>query len=83
MNENFVTPEQQEFQDWLLHPVTKIFLQWARNRREVLKEEWAMAAFTGRETNESLARNYAAQGAVSVYKEVSEVSYEDIYEDSE
>lgn len=42
-----------------------------------------MAAFTGRETNESLARNYAAQGAVSVYKEVSEVSYEDIYEDSE
>lgn len=76
-------PEQELFQQWLEHPVTQHLRQWARSRREALKEDWATGAFTGVFDMEMAMKNAGATGACSAYLEIEEMEFDLIYGDKD
>ncbi len=80
-----VMQEQDEelFRQWREHPVTIRLLQWAERRREALKEGWANGEFTAAFDIEMMAKNAAATGAVSIYKELIDISSEDLFGDGD
>ena len=79
MNQPPLTPEAEEFQAWLSHPVTKLFRQWVKGDIERLKDAWANGAFTGAFSTEMMVKNAAATGAVSALKSILELSVDDLY----
>lgn len=58
-------------------------MTWVEGRRERLKESWANAAFVSSHDAADMYQNAGAISACSVYKEVREVSAEDIFGDSD
>lgn len=75
-----VTEAEERFKAWLEHPVTKDFRQLLRNRRQSLMERFASGNFAASLDAEFIARHAAAQGACSIYKELSELTYQELSE---
>lgn len=38
--------QEEEFEAWLAHPVSRILLEAAERRKEAFKEQWAAGVFT-------------------------------------
>ena len=68
---------------WLADPVTVALREWARGRRESLREQWESAGFQGQQHFETAIRNSAAIGACSVYKEIEDLDREVIFGEQE
>ncbi len=66
---------EEEWKEWLLHPVTKHLRKWAFEKQEELKSRWADGEFTDAMQSAMAVRNAGATGACSVYKEVEEMDY--------
>lgn len=56
---------QEEFQEWLLHPVTRAFRAKMMESRERLKESWAQGAFRGDHALEA-----RVQGQCEILKQI-------------
>ena len=73
-----MTVTLQEWEEWVLLPVTKEFFDYLTRNRERLKEEWASSIYTGPDETETLQRNAAAIGQVNLLKELLDMSYEEL-----
>lgn len=76
MNERW--PTEQEFQEWLLHPVSKVVRAAAAQRYEAEKERWALGALQ-EDTPEKVAMaNARALGNVQVLAWFKDMDYDDL-----
>lgn len=74
-------PSNEDFQLWLLHPVTILQRDWAHRKREALKETWADGNFSAAFTVEMAVKNAGATGACSILKEVIAPNYQDMIDE--
>lgn len=74
-------PSSEDFQLWLLSPVTQLQREWARRKREVLKELWADGNYSAAFTVEMAVKNAGATGACSILKEVIDPNYQDMIDE--
>lgn len=70
---------EELFQAWKDHPVTKDLIRWASSKREALKEAWAQGELTAAFDIEMMAKNAGATGAASILKQVIDLNYDDFY----
>ena len=80
-SQEHLTPEQESFQAWKQHPVTKLLFQWLESQREEFKESWASAVFVNSHDVADVYQNAGAIAACSVIKQVLDVGVEDLFGD--
>ena len=73
-----MTPERENFQEWLLHPVTKSLRDWAKRERGELMEQWANGMFSAAFDVEMAVKNAGATGACSIYQQIIDLDYQQI-----
>jgi hypothetical protein len=66
------------FLGWLEHPVTKDLRRFLKVKRVGLLELWASGAFAASFEAEYIARHSLASGTASAYKEILELTYEEL-----
>jgi len=66
----------QQWEMWLSDPVTKQMQEWAKERREELKENWELAQ--ARPTQEQVLEDTFSRGAMSVLRELENPTPETI-----
>lgn len=69
-----------EWQEWLQVPQTSEFFTYLKNKREVIKEEWAQALYVGDVDYETIQRNAAAIGQVTLLTDLLRLEYEELEE---
>lgn len=70
----------EEWKEWRENPRTKEFFDTLDRLRDNIKEEWANSIYTGPVGEETIQRNAAALGQVSLLRELREMSFEDFEE---
>lgn len=75
------TPEQWEL--WLLDPVTQWVRRWAHDKRNERRDMWEGGHFKSIDHFESAIKDSAAQGACSVYWEIEALEYESMIGDQD
>lgn len=70
----------EEWKEWRLNPSTLEFFKFLDNLQDKIKDEWANSIYTGPEGDETLQRNAAALGQVSLLREIREMTFEDLEE---
>lgn len=68
----------QEFKEWLDHPVTRAVKEYLASRRNTLMESWANGEFSAAFSVEMAVKNAGATGACSVYSELAELDFEQL-----
>jgi hypothetical protein len=64
---------EQEFQEWIVNPVTKAFFKALHNDREFMKEELCRGSIPREEQDE-------VRGRCNAILQINNVSYEDLVE---
>ena len=75
------SPQEQEFKDWLLHPVTKRLFQAARERRDSIKEEWASGRLTDPTFDGMLQLNARGIARCQEMEWLLEIEFTDLFEE--
>ena len=75
------TVTEQEFKEWLEHPVTKALRQMAEANREAFKETWATGGFTATEGYVKAVEEARVLGMIQVLDSLIKIEYEDILGD--
>jgi hypothetical protein len=75
MNQLQASPEEQDFIDWLDHPVTLKFMAFLARRKEDLKEQWASGAFTHVERYAAAIANAKAIGQCEEISRILELEH--------
>lgn len=70
--------EEQDFIDWLDHPVTQKFMTFLAQRKEDLKEQWASGAFTHVERYATAIANAKAIGRCEELSRILELEHTDL-----
>lgn len=71
-------PSKEEWDLWRLHPVTKTFLALLAQRREDLKDQWAVGAFTDQGQFGTAILNARAIGGCTVLGDILNFDYEQL-----
>lgn len=71
---------QEQYQAWRDQEMTKIFLRWVMQSREVLKEQWANGSFSAAFDTEMIVKNSGATGACSAYQEILDFDFDQLKE---
>jgi len=75
-------PSEEQFTAWLQDPCTQMLREYARRKREELKEMWAGGDFSDPTSATSMAiKNAGATGACSAYQEVIEPVFQSIFDE--
>lgn len=69
---------QQEWAEWKLHPVTKVYLRYLKDNREHFKEIWAAGNLTSPSLEASAQKNIEAISKCQVLQDLAELDYESI-----
>lgn len=77
------TPQEEEFAEWLLHPVTKRLRAQALREYEALKDDWAEGKFSS--DNQFLMAQYSANaiGKCEVLYKIADLKFEDTENEDE
>lgn len=73
-----LSPDEQDFLDWLDHPVTLRFMAFLAQRKEDLKEQWASGAFTHVERYAAAISNAKAIGQCEELSRILELEHGDL-----
>lgn len=71
--------DQHDFNEWLLHPLTKRLFAAAGRRKELLKEQWASGAFTDLSEYGTTILNAKAIGSVEILDWLVGVEVQDLF----
>ena len=69
---------EEQWQAWLLDPVTQWLRDWARQERYERRDMWEGAHFESPVAHEVCMRNSAAIGACSVFRTIEGLNYQDM-----
>ena len=75
-----VSPKEEEYRDWLSHPVTQEFRELLRNWREDLKAQWEQGNFVGTSWEVTALANAEALGQVNMLKKLLELDAQQLEE---
>lgn len=76
-------PTEEDFQAWLRHPVTEFLREWARVKREDLRDTWEDGNFSASFDTEFIVKNAGATGACSILKLVQDPDYQAMIDEVE
>ncbi len=84
MSENDLPKTEQEelFQAWLSHPVTKELYQHLDRMRKELQEAWCSRSFVNEEKHLADSANGHAIGLCEAYQRILDVTANDLYGES-
>lgn len=71
--------EQHDFNEWMLHPVTKRLLSAVSRQQERLKESWASGAYTDLSQFGTAILNAKAIGKYEAFSWVVELEVQDLF----
>lgn len=71
---------EEEFRDWLVHPVTVLFFAWCNSSREELKEAWASGVFKDSSGFVSAQANADAMARCDVLGRITNITHEEVTE---
>jgi hypothetical protein len=72
---------EEEFQEWLQHPVTEALRAWARREKESFKEQWASGAFTDQGQFATAILNAKAIGNCEALERVANIEFDQLKEE--
>jgi hypothetical protein len=72
---------KNEFEEWLLHPVTQDFKKLLKYKREDIKERWANGNFTAESADGTKQLNAEALGWVWMLEQVLALDYEGLVQE--
>ncbi len=73
---------EEEFKEWLTHPVTKEVMALLEARREELRRQWEGGSFTDYSQDTTVLVNVGNLGTCKGYAFVMELTYEDLETDN-
>jgi hypothetical protein len=73
---------EDDFQEWLLHPVTVEFRKAIVNRREELKEDLSEGTFTTETVDGTAQQTAKAIGQIQILKDILDATYQSVTEDA-
>lgn len=73
---------QEEWEAWLVLPASMALREWAKERREGIRDRWEFGSLTGENEFQHGANQLAAIGACSVLRDIEALEYDDIFGDS-
>lgn len=73
---------EDDFKEWLLHPVTVEFRKAMVNRREELKEDLSEGVFTTETVDGTAQQTAKAIGQIQILKDLLETTYQGVTEDA-
>ena len=68
-------PTEQEFKEWMEHPVSVAVRRMLRLWRQDLLEQWAAGQFQAPSPQETAVANAQAIGIVRTYEQIEELDY--------
>lgn len=71
-------PSEEEFQNWLLQPETRVFWDLLRRWKENLQDQWARGVFQEDSVEETAMANANALGELNLLNQLLELSYENL-----
>ena len=71
---------QEQYDNWLAHPVTVLLNQYLRRQRELLKEQWANAGFTADTSEKTALLTANAVGQCEVLQTILELQPDQLLE---
>jgi hypothetical protein len=69
---------EEEFKEWLIHPVTKALMQCLGKKREELRQDWEGGAFTDYEKDTTVLVNVGNLGTCKGYAFAMDLTYEQL-----
>jgi hypothetical protein len=69
---------EEEFNGWLLHPVTKALNEYLRAQIEREKDVWASKLFEDSDVYKAAKQNAAALGRVDAYAEILHLNFSEM-----
>ena len=69
-------PTEEEYLDWLSHPVTKAFRRLLEEGAKGLMEQWAEGSLQSSDPHETQAASLQALGQLKIYRQLKELDYE-------
>lgn len=72
-------PDENEFLDWLSHPVTRQYQAFLKKWQESLKDQWGGGAFQGTSPMVTFSANAQALGQFAILGQLQEVDYEKFF----
>ena len=77
------SPQEAEFNEWKLHPVTQRLMRHMEIYLEFLKEQWASGKFTAQRGFEQEQLNAQAIGKCEMLTRLLNVEFTDLFEEFE
>lgn len=71
-------PEENEFNEWLQHPVTQYVRALLDQKRDTLRKQWEGGSFTDYTKEATVLVNVANMGTCRGYAYVAELDYTDL-----
>lgn len=75
--------KQDEWDAWKDDPVTQTVMNWLAAKQKELATRWSEGGFTGPSWDQTMIQNVAATGACSAFKEVRELTFDQLIGDME
>jgi hypothetical protein len=69
---------KEEFDDWKLHPTTKVVLGVLQAKREDLRQAWEGGSFTDYEKDGTILINVGNLGTCKGYAFITDLTYEQL-----
>jgi len=73
-------PNRDEFQEWLLHPVTRAFREYLDKQRRALMEKWASGDIAQKAKHEHILMDASAISACQTMQGLRDLSYDNLIE---
>ena len=74
---------ENEFKDWLQHPVTRALRELLEKKRDNMRREWEAGAYSDYEKDAVVLTNVANLGTCKGYAFVQDLSYDDFMTESD
>ena len=75
--------EQEQWEAWLLDPVTQRLREWAKWQAEAIRDQWESGGLQGETEYLAKINDNLAQGMCQVFRKIEEMDYQRMIGDEE
>lgn len=69
---------QEEYNDWLQHPVTEIYRSYLSKMRMTIMEDWASGVFTAESAEGTAQKNAVGLGQLQLVEDLLNLTHEEL-----